>query len=124
MRRSIGFGVYGENPFQPNFVVCKFEGGTANCPKEYVKEFGALDPDMKINLNILGMSLALGAVMAFVALPQFVSPFDRIRNGLRPRMTKEEKLIGGAVASGLMFAVLKTWHMLGSKPAAQTTGTV
>lgn len=30
-----GFG----GPFDPNFTVCKSEGGQADCPSEYVKEF-------------------------------------------------------------------------------------
>ena len=34
------YSAYGQSPFQPNFTVCKSEGGTANCPSEYVKEFG------------------------------------------------------------------------------------
>jgi len=51
--KSIGYGVYGQGPFQPDFTVCKKEGGTANCPSEYVKEFGALGqvPQQKCSIG-------------------------------------------------------------------------
>lgn len=58
---SGGFGV--SNPFQPNFTVCKSEGGTANCPAEYVKEFSGLGmgtmPSMKCVL-VFAVGLVVG----------------------------------------------------------------
>lgn len=44
MRKYVSrFGHYGQ--FKALFPVCKSEGGTANCPSEYVKEFSGLSGD-------------------------------------------------------------------------------
>lgn len=34
---------FGQSIWQPDFKVCKSEGGTFNCPKEYTKEFSGLN---------------------------------------------------------------------------------
>lgn len=72
VRRSLGYGVYGfgdygQNPFQPNFTVCKFEGGTANCPSEYVKEFSGsrlsdFIPEFQGISDIMGDNPIVGVV--------------------------------------------------------------
>ena len=60
MSKSIGYGVYGSGPFQPDFTVCKSEGGTANCPAEYVKEFGDLTDTWTYHKLCLFIALILG----------------------------------------------------------------
>ena len=63
MRKSIGYGVYGEDVFAPDFIVCKSEGGTANCPSEYVKEFSGLGDLLSNKAVLVGVAAAVAGAI-------------------------------------------------------------
>lgn len=53
----------GDNPFVPEFKMCKSEGGTANCPSEYVREFSGIS-DYKFCIA----GLIVASVVAFLII--------------------------------------------------------
>lgn len=91
-RKSLGYGAYGQSPFQPNFIVCKSEGGTANCPSEYVKEFSGSRladfipefaglSDLLANRGTLAAGAVFGLGVAIVGEMLFKKPIVNIVTG-------------------------------------------
>lgn len=75
MRRN--YSRYGQ--WQPNFKVCKSEGGNFNCPSEYVREFGAW-PTPTDNPLLFGVVAGvLGSVALELVTKKSVAKLLRIK---------------------------------------------